>query len=236
MAEAPKNDPTFRPETFALYYFPEIPAHGQQRTVDKRKDATFISGTASTVRGVDSGEGAQESLQSQAAIEDAFNRGLEKGRADMMAAYEERFEKSTAALTNAMDELARVHHRDIALKESEIVRLAVAIAKRIIGDARNDASVVQHVVTKAIQKVSDPRELTIRLNPEDVDVIAEMKATLLPGEDSDTVIHLQPDASIGRGGCIIETKLGDVDARIEQQVSIIETMLSAELTRDLPAK
>lgn len=231
LADATKNDPTLSPEAFSLYYFPEIPAGGEKYSSSDRERPTFISGTANgSTQRPDPKRGTHESSQAQSAVDEAFSRGVEKGRAEMKATYQETVDRTVSALNHAIEELIRVHRHDQASKEKETVRLALAIARRIIGGERGNETVIQHVVHEAMQKVSDPRQLTIRLNPEDIEVVSQMRDRLLPDEASDAAIHLQPDDSIGRGGCIIETRLGDVDARIEQQIGIVEALLSAELT------
>ena len=147
----------------------------------------------------------------------------------MAATHQETIDCAASSMKSALAELVSIHRQDLACKEKETVRLALAIAQRIIGGERNHEEVIRHTVKAALQRVADPRQLTIRLNPEDIEVVTRMEAELLPEDDADTALQLQPDETIGRGGCIIETRLGDVDARIEQQIGIVESILSAEL-------
>jgi flagellar biosynthesis/type III secretory pathway protein FliH len=55
--------------------------------------------------------------------------------------------------------------------------------------------------------------LTLRLNPKDIDTVKDFQQDLLPDDDVSTDLRLEADETIQRGGCIIETKLGDVDAQ-----------------------
>lgn len=235
LANSPKNDLPVSAENFTLYYFPEIPAGGEKTGKAKRDRATFISGTNNGQRYRDDrNQHGQESPQVQAAIEEAFNRGLEQGRAEIRAAYQESVDGSVSAFRAAVEEMIRIHRCDLATMETETVKLALSIARQIIGGQTQDAQVVRHVVKKAMQKVSDPRELTIRINPEDIETVTAMKAELTISDDPDMAFQIQPDDTIGRGGCIIETRLGDVDARIEQQICIIESLLTTELAASTP--
>jgi flagellar biosynthesis/type III secretory pathway protein FliH len=44
-------------------------------------------------------------------------------------------------------------------------------------------------------------------------------------------LRLEADETIQPGGCIIETQLGDVDARIDQQIKVLEDLLTTQLPK-----
>jgi flagellar biosynthesis/type III secretory pathway protein FliH len=91
--------------------------------------------------------------------------------------------------------------------------------------------VIQHVVEQAIAKVNDTRQLVIRINPKDMDTIRALEQDLLPVDDLGTVFRIEADEGIKRGGCVIETKLGDIDARIDKQIKIIEERLIEQIPK-----
>jgi flagellar assembly protein FliH len=91
--------------------------------------------------------------------------------------------------------------------------------------------VIQQVLKAAMKKVVDPRHLTVRLNPKDIDTVNGCRQEWLLADDAGALLHLEADEMIQRGGCTIETKLGDLDARIEQQIKIIEDLLNAQLPK-----
>jgi flagellar biosynthesis/type III secretory pathway protein FliH len=51
------------------------------------------------------------------------------------------------------------------------------------------------------------------------------------GDDNHDGLRLEEDETILPGGCLIETQLGDVDARIDRQIKIIEEMLTDQLPK-----
>jgi flagellar assembly protein FliH len=56
------------------------------------------------------------------------------------------------------------------------------------------------------------------LHPDDFAYISAHKERLEAGH----ALELVEDRSIGRGGCLVHTEVGDVDTRIEQQFAEIE--------------
>ena len=130
-----------------------------------------------------------------------------------------------------MHEMQRIRQRDVEHMEAETVRLALAIAKKVIGNQTEHQTVIQHVVKQAMQKVNDTRHLVIRLNPKDLDTVHDLRQELIPADDFGTVFRIEADEGVQRGGCVIETKLGDVDARIDTQIKIIEELLLDQLPK-----
>lgn len=231
LASSSKDKPLTSAEACALYYFPEISSGADKTGEDKPCPAKFVSGTFDCK---DNGAPAAAELQDSAAVQalmEAFNKGLEQGRAEALAAQKEKVDHAAAALEAAVKALTDIRQGDIACMEKETVKLALAIAEKIIGHHAEHERAIAHVVKAAMEKVSDPRQLTLRLNPKDIETINDAKGELLPAEDFGAVLRIEADATIKQGGCIIETQLGDVDARIDRQIQSIAALLTAQLPK-----
>lgn len=218
-------------EPCALYYFPEIPCAAN----NKDKAAKPIRFTSGSFGGGDDQASQksdpQDSQQIQSLIEEAFNNGLEQGRKETAAAHQERINNAVAAFETGINELHRIRQHDIHRLEAETVRLALAIAKKIVGRETEHKRLIQHVVKQAMEKVTDTRHLVIRLNPNDVETVQDLQQDLLPADDFGSGFRIEADEGIKRGGCVIETKLGDVDARIDRQIKIVEALLGDQLPK-----
>ena len=177
------------------------------------------------------GAETQEQQKIQQLIEEAFNKGVEQGRAETIATQQEKVDQCAAALRIAVEEIVRIRQQDVDRMESETVRLALAIAKKVIGHETEHGPIINHVLKAAMKQVVDPRHLTIKLHPKDIDTVNACKQELLLADDCGAVLRLEADEMIQRGGCIIETKLGDLDARIDQQIKIIEELLKDQLPK-----
>ncbi len=233
LANSPKDNPFSSSGSCALYYFPEIPDSREDVRETASACEQFVGGALDR-RGDPSGVGVhtREKEQIQQLTEAAFDKGREQGRAEMIAAQQEKIDQGAAALARAVEEVARIRQQDVERMETETVRLALAIAKKVIGHETEHGPVIQQVLKAAMKKVVDPRHLTVRLNPKDIDTVNGCKQEWLLADDAGALLHLEADEMIQRGGCTIETKLGDLDARIEQQIKIIEDLLNAQLPKN----
>lgn len=232
LANAPKDTHMSSADTCGLYYFPEIPCDGEKGEASASACGHFVSGAQNqNSDGTSPLADVQDPEQIRHLIEEAYNKGLDQGKASAMAAQQEKVDSAAVAFKEAVEGLVRIRRRDVERMEMETVRLSLAIARKIIGYETDQGEVIGHVVKAAMQKVADPRHLTLRLNPKDIDTVKDFQQDLLPDDDVSTDLRLEADETIQRGGCIIETKLGDVDARIDQQIKIIDALLTQQLPK-----
>ena len=217
-------------DTCTLYSFPEISCSAVKETGNEKPEGHFLGQTAGGSSGFTMpGDDSKENEANDEKIAAAYNEGVAQGRSEMMAAHREAIEQATSAFQTAIAELVRLRQRDVAEMETETVRLAMAITRKIVGVKAVEGAAIQHVVKAAMEKVGDPSNLTLKLNPADISTVENLKQVLLAGDDPDAVCRIEPDETIDRGGCLIETQLGDVDARIDQQIQLIEESLSGLL-------
>jgi flagellar assembly protein FliH len=67
--------------------------------------------------------------------------------------------------------------------------------------------------------------MKIRLNPQDFHYMMEVKKDFLQSFDGLHNVVLEEDTSIKRGGAIVETMFGEVDARLESQIKEIHAAM-----------
>lgn len=111
--------------------------------------------------------------------------------------------------------------------KGKIVKIAIATAKKIIRKEINeDSDTVVRVVREALKRMGHADKITIRVNPQDWMKIREMQPELLSSSLGEGSIHIEKDETIARGGSLVETDKGIIDARIEQQIDEVGQALS----------
>jgi len=70
----------------------------------------------------------------------------------------------------------------------------------------------------ALSRLHSRAYAKVRLHPEDYQYLTAHRQRLR----ADSSIELVEDSSVSLGGCIVQTEMGDIDARIEQQFAEIE--------------
>ncbi len=110
--------------------------------------------------------------------------------------------------------------------DAELRRLAVRIAEKILArELALSADAVVDVVRAALAAAAQRRELAIRVHPDDVPAVAAARARLGAALTERAELSVRPDPMVGRGGCLIDTEVGTIDARLDVQLAAIERAL-----------
>jgi type III secretion protein L len=107
--------------------------------------------------------------------------------------------------------------------------LAVAIARKIIGRELefHPEGVVDIVKQALTEKARLRREIFLRVNPEDMDLIRSSKPQLIEVLSRCKEIGLREDPDVARYGVIIETDAGMIDAQLDTQLAVFERLLKS---------
>ena len=154
-----------------------------------------------------------EDLRTQAQA-DGSARGQEAGRAQ--AAEEAR---EAIATLHDLVESARTERRSIVDgAEPEVVRLALAVAERVLHrEIEIQPDVVLGMVRVGLSRLSGREKVTVRVNPGDLATMREHREALLNGNDIEG-LRIVEDQRVDRGGVVIETESGTIDAKIGTQL------------------
>ena len=165
-------------------------------------------------------EGGREKLRE--IEEEAYAKGWQEGTKAAREEYEAKLREADAILDKAQEEKWQV----VAGSEEEIVRLSVAVARKVINrEMETNPEIVADMVKRAIQKATDREELTVRVNPDNLDVTINARDDISQQVKGIRKLKVLADPAIAPGGCVVESHNGTVDARIERQMNEIEQAL-----------
>jgi flagellar biosynthesis/type III secretory pathway protein FliH len=102
--------------------------------------------------------------------------------------------------------------------EQALIQLALQAASRLVAGMPVSAEMIEACVRDTISQVEEATEFVIHLHPEDLALLQRVGSPLLtptPGGD-----HLQFHASadVSRGGCLVHTRFGTIDAQRETKL------------------
>jgi type III secretion protein L len=153
--------------------------------------------------------------QAEAERDEVLGETREQGRQEGLA-------QATEVLLRARQEAAAI----VARSEEELVRLALLVAEKIIGRALDlDPNLVLDIAAEAIESVRQQRELVLRVCPEDAARLRNSRKKLMDLLGRTKDIAVREDPEVERGGCIIETENGTVDAQLSTQLRMLEIAL-----------
>lgn len=153
---------------------------------------------------------AVEAEARAAGHDDGYARGVKEARSEL--------DPVIRTFRDLIESIRAERGRVITEAEPELVRLAMAIAERIVHtEVANNTDVVVENVRNALTRLVMRENVTLRVNPADHEMIRQYRDALISASD---VAHMRvvEDQRVDRGGVIIETDAGTIDAKISTQL------------------
>lgn len=158
----------------------------------------------------------ERAVQMAAMIEAARDDAGEQVRRQMQVQWGHQQERERARSERLTVEFARDRRRYFAAAEAQVVKLALAIAERILSrEAATSALPLSATVKAALARVQDGSETVLRVHPEE----AEQWRTFFADEPRITVAE---DPRLSTEDCVLETSIGRIDLGIATQMQEIE--------------
>ena len=165
-----------------------------------------------------------EAKQSQENItNNAYKTGYEEG-------HEEGFKEGKAEAERLVDRLHLMiekimDKREQILSETEqqIVDLVLLMTRKVVKViSENQRNVVMSNIVHALRKVKGRGDVLIHVNMAELALTTEHSKEFLSSVENVKNITIVEDSAVDKGGCIIETDFGSIDARISSQLSELE--------------
>jgi len=123
-------------------------------------------------------------------------------------------------------EVDAARDRYVTESEPELIRLAVRIAQKIIGEElRTNPEAIVSIARQCLQGLGRERSLTIRVSQGEADLVRRRIGILREAAGFHRSIEVVADAAVNPGGCIVESEYGVIDARLETQIRCMEEIL-----------
>lgn len=139
--------------------------------------------------------------------------------------YQEGLAKSTEWIAKARD----AYQRTMESGKSDVKLLAIKVAEKIVGKALEmDPELINEIVTQAIRTLRQQKNVTIRCNEEDLSILKKREKDFLEHLGQGGTIQFVADPKIERGGCLVESEIGIVDARLDVQLKTLQKVLMSK--------
>lgn len=163
----------------------------------------------------------------------ALDNGYQSGWNKVMQETQQQIEQASQQSKDLLEEANRERLRILGSCESIMVRLSMDIAQKIV---EKEITLNPDIIIKLVKNIREfmksAEAVKVLVSPEDFEtLVAEFaESDFTPGDNSQ--LHIMADKSISRGGCMVETDLGSVDARLETRVSTLENALMEVVNSD----
>jgi len=159
---------------------------------------------------------------------EAYEKGFEQGEKDGSELGEKKALKVLENIEKLLEEIGHMRTEILKQCEKEVLEIIFVIGKKIIHhQLESDEEAIKGTLHHAVQLAAEKNKITLRVNPEDFDYVERLRPEFFTKFKELKSMTVTSDPSITRGGCLLETPYGDVDARIETQFDMIHQSLES---------
>ena len=177
---------------------------------------------------VDAERIAQLQEQSEKRARESYANGLREGETAGRTRAAADLQQVIERLARSIDEIAGLRPRLRAEAEADLVKLSLAIAKRVLRrELAIDPEALHGLVLGALEKLQGQEITRVRVHPSH----AALVAGCLRQNSTGASVEVVPDPSREVGAIIFETQRGNLDASIESQLQEIERGLADRLRK-----
>lgn len=108
--------------------------------------------------------------------------------------------------------------------ETHLAALALEVARKLVDEMPISAEMVEAAISTAMRQVEESSHYTVFINPADLQLLEAKTSSLLGGSET-RKITVTASNEISRGGCIVETPFGRVDARRETKFDLLKNAI-----------
>lgn len=144
--------------------------------------------------------------------------GFEEGKQEALAQYTQQISQALLQVQKMADDM-----------EPEYVALITDCVQHVLNiELRTNPEAIIGVVRKALEDARQQREIIVRVHPADAEALEKNKNRLLEILARANNVEVRADASVSRGGCVVVTELGSIDASLERQLEALGQAIEAE--------
>lgn len=176
----------------------------------------------------------QQKSKASQAIQAAYAKGKSEGNAEgkregteeTTGIYEKKIDALRDEIATFLADLEIAKRKVFRNAEHMLLELCSEIVRKIIGrelSGLND--VVLFTVKKALTHIGQKEKMVVRVAPEDLDLVAQRKDFWAPVGERLSDITIEADPAVAKGGCIIDSNAGMVDARLGVQFDELHDLI-----------
>jgi flagellar assembly protein FliH len=171
-------------------------------------------------------------IQAQRLRAQAREEGQAEGREEGMRLVREDARPAVAALAQTIAGIDELRNELSERLERDAIELALRLAEQIVAGALQvQPERVLDVTRGALRRLTSRRSITVLVNPDDFELVSQSLDDVCGELGGIEHAEAQADRRIARGGAVVRTSEGSIDAQIDGQLARARQIVSQELER-----
>lgn len=164
--------------------------------------------------------------EEQSIKDEAYKSAYESGRDEGIMAGTEEETRLIERIHRILDLVIQRREAILLETEQQIVDLVILMTRKVVKViSASQKDVVTSNVLAALKKLKTRGDVTIRVNTDDLQLTTDHIKDFINKVEAVQGITVIEDSSIEKGGCVVETDFGAIDARIASQLEELESKI-----------
>ena len=165
----------------------------------------------------------------EAAYKEAYDLGFEEGKKEAYDSEKERIQSEIENLNLLITELKNLKSNLFKDNRTHIINLCYYFAKRLMmKECTEKEDYIVDVIQKTLEMAQSEEQVTIRISPDDAKFILDNKPEIFKNLGLKESTKIEEDIDLKRGGVVVETNYGVIDASIDQRLTKMADILDQE--------
>lgn len=157
----------------------------------------------------------------------AYERGQRDGERALSEQLLQQRNEMSELQRGVVESLRGVVPQVMSAAQTALIHLALETAEKIVAGLPISPELVEAVVREALHQVEETAEIAIQLNPDDLALLRKHNSPILNGVPEAGPLRFTSSADVTRGGCLVQTRFGLIDARRETKMEQLRQSLTA---------
>ena len=159
--------------------------------------------------------------------EEALQSGYEDGRKEAIVEMQKTLDSISNVFKKGLEDLACLKDNILSETESDIVRLTIAIAKKLAcKELEQHPESIVSVVKEAIKSVKNEDKIVVKVHPDDHRALENHFSDLIELVSETSKLKLEEDTGLNTGDCIVVTDTNLIDMSLEARMESIDQLLT----------
>lgn len=149
--------------------------------------------------------------------EKKINAQLSQQKAEILKLQDGVFASLRQSLPNVVNEC-----------QDNLIALAVEVAKKLVAGIPITSEMVEATIKEAMSELEETTDFTLMLNPSDLELLDKFNSVPRDEWAQRDKIQIVGSPDVSRGGCIIQTRFGSLDARRETKLELLQKNMQSQ--------
>jgi len=169
-------------------------------------------------------------------LENEYKRGYDEGHKAAVIDLEEKHLEELLNQSKDFYKILSTFEEKIKSFENDfhklVAKVSKKIAEKILKKELEKDSIIENILEQNLSKIIGANDIIIKLNAKDYELIQKSNKEYLKSAGI-SKIRFEANENIQVGGCLVESEIGNLDARVESQINELIKALENKLIPEI---